>query len=142
ALPICWDYGYVAISVDGGTSWEHLESSVTTNEDPSGQNEGNGITGSSGDWVPVSFDLADYAGQSVLLQLRYVTDAAVIGKGLLADAIQVGSLFDGAEAGTDGWTTVGFSQTTGVHTSSTFNAYIAENRQYLSYDETLRTGPY
>jgi immune inhibitor A len=137
-----WDYAYVAISVDGGTSFEHLESSITTNDNPSEQNEGNGITGSSDGWLPVTFDLADYAGQSVLLQIRYVTDAAVRGKGLLVDSIRVGSFFDGAEAGTNGWTLFGFSQTSGVLITHSFNAYIAENRQYLSYDAGMETGPY
>jgi immune inhibitor A len=137
-----WDYAYVSISVDGGQSWEHLESNVTTNESPNGQNEGNGITGSSGDWLKVSFDLADHAGESLLLQIRYVTDAGVFGKGLLVDSIRLGSLADGAEAGSDGWTLFGFSQNAGAQIASTFNAYIAENRQYLSYDDTLATGPY
>lgn len=137
-----WDYAYVAISADGGASWEHLASTVTTSEDPNQQNLGNGITGSSGDWVAASFDLASYAGQSVLLQIRYVTDAAAGGRGLLVDAIRLGDLFDGAETLTDDWTLAGFSESSGVALHSTFNAYIAENRQYLSYDETLQTGPY
>jgi immune inhibitor A len=137
-----WDYAYVAISVDDGASWEHLSASITTNLDPNSQNEGNGITGSSDGWLPVSFDLADYAGQSVLLQFRYVTDGAAVGKGLLADAIRVGSLFDGAESGADDWTLFGFSETAGVSIDATFHAYFAENRQYLSYDEGLAAGPY
>lgn len=137
-----WDYAYVSVSTDGGATWANLSSSITTSDDPNQQNEGNGITGVSDGWVPVSFDLAEYAGQNVLLRLRYVTDGAVGGRGLLADAIRLGSLFDGAETVTDEWTLSGFSESTGVAVHSSFNAYIAENRQYLSYDETLETGPY
>jgi immune inhibitor A len=137
-----WDYAYVAVSADGGASFEPLAGSVTTNDDPNQQNEGNGITGSSGGWVQASFDIAGYAGQSVLLQLRYVTDGAAGGKGLLADAIRLGPLFDGAETVTDDWTLSGFVESAGVAIHTSFNAYIAENRQYVSYDETLQTGPY
>ena len=32
-------------------SWEHLEGSVTTNDNPNAQNESHGITGSSEGWV-------------------------------------------------------------------------------------------
>jgi immune inhibitor A len=137
-----WDYAYLAVSVDAGASWEHLEGSVTTNDNPNAQNEGHGITGSSDGWVAASFDMAGYAAQSVLLQIRYVTDGAAGGKGLLADAIRLGALFDGAETVTDDWTLSGFSESSGVAIHTSFNAYIAENRQYLSYDDALQTGPY
>ncbi len=48
---------------------------------------------------------------------------------------------DGGE--TDpGWTYAGFIRTTGTVTQSFFNAYIAEYRQYVGYDKSLKTGPY
>jgi immune inhibitor A len=136
-----WDYAYVSVSTDDGVTWQNLASDLTTNDDPNGQNEGNGITGTSGDWLSATFDLSPYAGQSVFVRVRYSTDAAVAGKGLLADAISVTSS-DAPDEVLDDWTLSGFLETTGIHTLSTFNAYIAENRQYLSYDVALRTGPY
>lgn len=54
----------------------------------------------------------------------------------------MGSFFDGAEAADVGWTLFGFSPSTGVLITRSFNAYIVENRQYLSYDEGLETGAY
>ena len=139
-----WDYAYVAVSTDGGASWTNLPdlNGHTTNDSPNGQNFGNGITGISGGWVEAAFDMSAYGGQSVMLQLRYWTDGAVQGSGLLADAISLGGFFDGAESGENGWTLNGFRATSGRELSFHFNAYVAENRQYVSYDTGLQTGAY
>ena len=120
-----------------------------------GQNFGQGITGLStgGSWVDLTADLAAYGGKTVLLQFRYWTDGAQQGNpgaaiqpGISLDEIAVtGQAVDGAEASA-GWTFVpatgGFRATTGTEENSYYNAYIAENRQYLGFDESLRTGPY
>ena len=137
-----WDYAYVEVSTNGGASFTSVAGSVTTNTNPNGQNFGNGITGSSGGWVAATFNMSAYAGQTVLLRLRYWTDGFVQGKGLLADSITLGAFTDGAESGANGWTLNGFKASTGVETSFHFNAYVAEYRQYRGYDEGLRTGPY
>jgi len=137
-----WDYGYVAVSSDGGQTWANLASSVTTTTNPNGQNFGNGITGTSNGWVAAAFDLSAYAGQTVLLRLRYWTDGFVQGKGLMADQIVLGSFADGAEGGTGGWTLNGFAASDGTETSTHFNAYLAEFRQYRDFDAGLETGPY
>jgi immune inhibitor A len=141
-IELDWDYAYVSVSTDG-SNWTNLSSSVTTTTSPNGQNFGNGITGTSNGWVTTSFNLAPWAGQSIQLRIRYWTDAAVQGKGILIDEIAVGSTFyDGAESGANGWTLSGFGTTTGVVLSQSFNAYVVEYRQYRSYDTGLRTGPY
>jgi hypothetical protein len=69
-----WDYGYVAISVDGGTSWTSIPGSITTTDDPHYQNLGNGITGNSGGWKLAKFPLTSFVGQNIKLRFRYVTD--------------------------------------------------------------------
>lgn len=141
-IELDWDYAYVEVSTDNGATFVRVAGNVTTNTNPNGQNFGNGITGSSGGWVPASFNLAAFGGQTVLLRLRYWTDGAVQGKGLLADSIVLGSFSDGAETGANGWTLQGFQASTGTEASSSFNAYIAEFRQYRGYDTGLQTGPY
>lgn len=80
-----WDYAYVQLSTDGGSSFINLEGNITTNYNPHGNNQGNGITGNSGGWVFAEFPLDDYAGQSVLLGLRYVTDNWTLNEGFYAD---------------------------------------------------------
>ena len=75
------DYTYVSVSTDGGLTWSNLASpGVTTNENPHGFNEGNGITGTSGagpsTWlalpsvITASFDLTPYARARTLLRIR------------------------------------------------------------------------
>lgn len=146
-IEVDWDYAYVRVSTDGGATWFNLPTSLSTNTSPNGQNFGNGITGSSGGWVVLTADLSAYAGQTVLLGLRYWTDGAVQGKGFMADNILVTAgattvFSDGAEAGDNGWTLAGFKRTTGTETSYHNHYYVSEYRQYKGFDEGLRTGPY
>lgn len=80
-----YDYGYISLSTDGGITFVNLEGNVTTNYNPHGNNQGNGITGSSNGWVEGIFPLGDYAGQSAQLAIRYVTDSGLSYPGLYAD---------------------------------------------------------
>lgn len=85
-----WDYGYVQVSTNGGSSWVNLASTITTTTDPNLQNLGNGITGTSGDWVDAHFDLSAYAGQTIMIRFSYVCDAFVYGDGWYIDLVSVG----------------------------------------------------
>lgn len=143
-----WDYAYVRVSTDNGATWTNLAGDITTNENPNGQNLGNGITGASnGAYVAASFDLTPYAGKNVLLGFRYWTDPYITEPGILFDDIRVAAdgaavLADGAEASPNGWTLSGFRQSTGVETTYHPQYYLAEYRQYRGYDAGLKTGPY
>lgn len=92
-MKLWWDspgpglnYAYVEMSVNGGATWTRLASpGITTNNNPHGFNEGNGITGTSGaaatTWgatpsvVTASFDLDAHAGKDVLLRMRLQKNA-------------------------------------------------------------------
>jgi immune inhibitor A len=127
-----WDYAY--LTVNGNPV--HTDRSTNTN--PHGQNFGEGITGSSGgNWVSLTAGLSAFAGQTVTLGFRYWTDGATVGSGFQVDAIKLnGTALD------DGWTFNGFRATSG-HEIQMFNQYyLAENRQYTGYDDSLRLGPY
>jgi immune inhibitor A len=158
-IETCWDYAYIRVSTDGGTTYSNLATNVSDAGNENGQNFGNGITGISGApkacdnasgspaWVPVTADLTPYAGQTVKLQIRYWTDGAAQGRGFEFDelAITAGAstvFADGAESGDNGWTLKGFRRTTGTETVYSNHYYLAENRQYTGYDDGLRTGPY
>lgn len=80
-----YDYGYVSLTTDGGNTFVNLPGNVTTSYNPHGLNQGNGITGTSNDWVLGIFPLGDYAGQTAQLAVRYVTDGALSYPGLYAD---------------------------------------------------------
>jgi immune inhibitor A len=152
-IETCWDYAYVQVSNDGGATWTNLNTSASTNLNENGQNEGNGITGVSGQphvcddlsgtpaWQTVTADLTPYAGQTIQLRFRYWTDPFLNGHGIAVDDISItGQPVDGAE--TDpGWTYNGWTRTQAL-TNSYFNAYVLENRQYMGYDNALQKGPY
>lgn len=140
-----WDYAYVVVSTDGGSTWTGVPTNVSTTADPNGQNFGNGITGTSPGWVGLTADLSGYSGPA-LVGFRYWTDGAAGGTGFMADEIVVnGGAPDGAETDT-GWTyapaTGGFRVTTGSETALFDQYYVAEYRTYWGYDRTLKVGPY
>jgi immune inhibitor A len=131
-----WDYAYLEASTDGGTTWKIVPTNRSTNTNPNTQNEGNGITGTSGGWVDLSATLP--TGTNAV-RLRYWTDVAAVERGLFVDDIAI----DGKPIGTaetdEGWVLDGFKRTTGTEVEKFFNAYIAENRQYDGYDTSLKT---
>jgi immune inhibitor A len=140
-----WDYGYVSVSSDNGTTWTNLSAAgVTTTTNPNGTNLGNGITGSTSNAFRLAtFNLTPYAGTTVLLRVRYKTDEFTSLRGLQVDELIVGGVaVDGAEAGLNGWTLNGFKSTNGIESSNMAHYYLAEFRQYRTYDKGLKTGPY
>ena len=144
-IELDWDYAYLVASSDGGATWQNVATNLSTDDNPFGQNFGNGITGSSsGSWVELTADLSGYTGPT-LLGFRYWTDVAVQESGFEVDEIAVSSSpVDGAETDA-GWTydpEEGFIVTEGTETSYHFNAYVAEYRRYWGFDDALRAGPY
>lgn len=110
-----WDYGYVAVSTDGGHIWTPLATQSTTLENPEGNSFGPGYTGISGGgrapiWVQETADLTPYAGQPILLRFQYVTDEGVHEQGFIVDDIAIPELGyqDDVEAGDGGWEAAGF----------------------------------
>jgi hypothetical protein len=102
SIELDWDYAYLVYSTDNGATWQGLETNLSSDTSPHGQNLGFGITGASGDaWVDLTAALP--AG-NVLLGFRYWTDANTGGFGFMVDDINVtGSATDGAETDA-GWT--------------------------------------
>jgi immune inhibitor A len=119
-----WDFGFVQISTDGGSTWTSLANSNTTSDyDPSAHPDviANvpGFTGSSGGWVQETFDLSAYEGEEVLVRFLYVTDWATELTGFFVDEIAItdtnGTLFsDGLESGSSNWVLDGWQRTTGL----------------------------
>ncbi|WP_308170151.1 immune inhibitor A domain-containing protein [Acrocarpospora catenulata] len=128
-----WDFGFIEVSTDGGTTWAEQKvyaedgTLVTTDDsysDPNGRlhdygNKKYGLTGDTHGWRHDYVDLAPFAGTTVQLRLRYNTDAAALERGWFADdfAVTVGGATvwsDDVESGANGWTA-----TTGTFTDST-----------------------
>ncbi|MBT8225359.1 MAG: M6 family metalloprotease domain-containing protein [Dactylosporangium sp.] len=132
---------YAFVEVDAGSGFVAIPGSITNPE------EGNGIDGTSESPVAAVFDLSAYAGQTIALRFRYLTDGAVGGKGFFADDITVTAgdttvFADGAEDGDNGWTAVGFTTVGSSLTNLYDNYYIMSNRSWVSYDQYLKSGPY
>ena len=104
-----YDYGYVAVSTDGGTTWTPQEGQRTTSHSPGSRAFGPGYTGRSEGWGEERTDLTPYAGMEVLLRFEYVTDDSISGDGWCVDDISVAEVgfFDDAESEGD-WTVAGF----------------------------------
>ena len=108
-----WDYVYVEVSIDGGATWDILETDLTSPGNPVGNAFGPGYTGSSNGWRQDSADLSPYQGKDVLVRFEYVTDDAIHGPGLcLRDiAVPEAGFFDDADSDKDVWETQGFIRT-------------------------------
>jgi hypothetical protein len=83
-----WDFGVVQVSTDGGKTYTSLSNeNTTTDHDPAAEGrivaQLPGLTGASPRWHQESFDLSAYAGKSVLVAFRYMTDPASNGNGVL-----------------------------------------------------------
>ena len=132
-----YDYAFLEVESPAGT-WTVLPTAAI---DPdSGTASEVGIDGSTpgGAYAPASFDLSEYAGQTIGLRARYVTDGAVMGddpdlgwSGILLDDIEVVSgtttvFADGAETTPNGWTLDGFSSVGATYTADFAHYYLAE----------------
>ncbi|MBM7492063.1 immune inhibitor A [Micromonospora luteifusca] len=160
-----WDYGFVELSTDGGTTWteqkvyDEAGTVVTTPDgyaDPNGRmndfgGKKYGLTGSTDGWRHDYVDLSAYAGTTVQLRLRQATDEAFQERNWFADDFSVTgggatTWSDDVEGGANGWTaTVGtFVDTTGggwkVSSGTEVHAqyYLAEWRNFDGFDKGLQ----
>ncbi|MER5378257.1 immune inhibitor A domain-containing protein [Streptomyces sp. NPDC002553] len=142
-----YDFAYVEVSTDGA-NWTPIDGKLADGtaipRDGSGKPA---LTGTVDAYQKLTFPLDAYAGKKIGLRFRYATDGGVAQKGFTADQITVtadgATLFsDNAEAADAAWTAGGFSRIGSAITDDYAQYYIAENRQYVSYDTTLKVGPY
>ncbi len=111
-----WDFGFIEVSTDGGSTWSQLpvyddtDALVSTTElctefdppspagcyeDPNGRLRdfgflSYGLTGdTNGVWRHDYVDLTPYAGSTIQLRLRYATDAGFLASGWFADDFSI-----------------------------------------------------
>ncbi len=109
-----WDYGYVAVSTDGGSTWTALPGQHMTTKNPAGAAYGPGYTGQSTGWVHETVDLNHYAGKKIVLRFEYITDDAVNLTGFAVDNIQIPEIgFTDTADSANGWTADGFQRIDG-----------------------------
>ncbi|MFJ8191333.1 immune inhibitor A domain-containing protein [Streptomyces sp. NPDC096094] len=142
-----YDYLYTEVSTDGGANWTAIDGVVDGYPIPRDAADKPALHGTIDDYTKFAYSLDAYAGKKIDLRFRYQTDGGVAQKGFAADGIAVWAdgetLFtDGAETADAAWTADGFTRVGASFTNDYAQYYIAENRQYVSYDKTLKTGPY
>ncbi|MFE9887743.1 immune inhibitor A domain-containing protein [Streptomyces scopuliridis] len=142
-----YDYLYTEVSTDGGANYTPVDGTADGKAIPRDAADKPALTDVSGAYKKLVYSLDAYAGKKIDLRFRYQTDGGAGGKGFTADEISL--LADGAPVFTDnaegddaGWTAKGFSRIGESFTQDYDQYYIAENRQYVSYDKTLKVGPY
>ncbi|MER7750672.1 immune inhibitor A domain-containing protein [Kitasatospora sp. NPDC097643] len=143
-----FDYAYAEVSTDGGANWTAVDGTFNGVAIPKNAAAKAGLTGNSGGkWGDLSFPLDAYAGKAIKVRFHNTTDGGLHLKGVALDDISIvvdgSTVFtDGAENGDNGWAAKGFSRISGKFSKDYAQYYIAENRQWISFDETLKTGPY
>jgi Immune inhibitor A peptidase M6 len=105
-----FDSFFVQVSTDGGATYHSLANDDTTCDlDPGAdavlKNNCPALNGESGGWVNESFDLSPYAGQTILLAFRYITDANTRGQGVWVDNIKIGDTLISDGSSLAGWQT-------------------------------------
>jgi hypothetical protein len=105
-----FDFAYLEVSTDGGQTWEVIETTHGTDQDPIGTSRGFGYTGSSLDWLSESINLTPYSGQEIQLRFHVISDLSTTRDGFQLDEIMIPELgyYDGAEDDSGGWEARGF----------------------------------
>ncbi|MFF5309278.1 immune inhibitor A domain-containing protein [Streptomyces massasporeus] len=142
-----YDFLYTEVSTDGGANWTAVDGTVDGQPIQRDASDKPVLTGTVDGYKKLAFSLDAYAGKKIDLRFRYQTDGGVAQKGFAADAITVTAdgapvFSDNAETADGAWKATGFSRIGASFTKDYAQYYIAENRQYVSYDKTLKTGPY
>ncbi|MGC4977746.1 immune inhibitor A domain-containing protein [Streptomyces sp. DT199] len=142
-----YDFLYTEVSTDGGANWTAVDGTVDGQPIQRDASDKPVLTGTVDAYKKLAFPLDAYAGKKIELRFRYQTDGGVAQKGFAADAITVTAdgapiFSDNAETADEAWKKSGFSRIGASFTKDYAQYYIAENRQYVSYDKTLKTGPY
>lgn len=142
-----YDFLYTEVSTDGGANWTAIDGTFDGNPIQRDGSDKPALSATVDAYGKLVYPLDAYAGKKIDLRFRYQTDGGLAMKGFTADEIAVTAdgetLFsDNAETADDAWTAVGFTRKGASFTKEYAQYYIAENRQYVSYDKTLKTGPY
>ncbi len=138
-----WDYAYVEVydkTVDEWTTLEGLETTSTLPHEQDNPNTPDGrepkdyysagkwyaLTGFSPGYYQEEMDLTAFAGHDIDLYFVYWTDGAYNEQGIYIDDIEIPEIgfFDDVEPGEDGWTSEGWTRTTGLEPNNWLGAVI------------------
>lgn len=136
-----WDFAYVQVKEVDSEIWTIIPGNITTsNPDPEAEIiVPHGLTGTSDGWVDIYFDLSQYNGKEVEIQLVYATDNYTYGQGIYVDDLMVLDheevLFSNEAESIDNVVLDGFIHDKGVQYAT--NYYLIEWRTHTGVDEGL-----
>ena len=105
-----WDYAYVNVSTDGGSTWQILPTDGASTSNPNGTAFGPGITGQSDGWVRETVDLTEFTGSEILLRMEYITDDAIHDRGACFDDFSIPEIrWSDSADNTGDWSPGGFA---------------------------------
>ena len=104
-----WDYLYLSVSEDDGSSWTAISTKHMSQNPSSGASLSPGYTGASNGWERHSIDLSRYSGTHILVRFEYITDQSVNESGVCIDNLSLSGvgIIEDAESSTD-WVSSGF----------------------------------
>ena len=137
-----YEYGYVQVSADGGSSWRILPGKFTEDESLYGRFYADGYTGNSRGWLQERIDLSDYAGRSILLRFEVLTDARTFYQGMAIDDIRIDAISfrDGFETADNSWIAEGWIRTDNRLPQLTWLQVVQETDDGLHLNRSLITG--
>lgn len=136
-----WDFAYVQVKEVDSEIWTIIPGNITTsNPDPEAEIiVPHGLTGTSDGWVDIYFDLSQYNGKEVEIQLVYATDNYTYGQGIYVDDLMVLDheevLFSNEAESVDNVVLDGFIHDKGVQYAT--NYYLIEWRTHTGVDVGL-----
>ena len=111
-----FDYGYLSASTDKGRRWQTIQTPLTTQSNPNGQNYGDAYNGENtaqqARWIDEAVDLTQFAGQKIQLRFEYVTDDAYVREGFGIEGIEIEALGWKDRPEDAGWQSDGFVRLT------------------------------
>jgi len=124
-----YDGGNVSISTNGGQSWTILQPTTPYNgNNLNGLNGEPGWTGNSGGWQTATFNLANYANQTVLFRFRFGSDGATSAAGWFVDNFDLAGVIKKT-----GYLYGVVYPSSGLNPA---NARVVSNRHYATHPDT------
>ncbi len=155
-----WDFGFVEVSTDGGSTWAPLAGDISMHSDNpfgstawanslvAGDASSDAVfTGSSGGWVTGNFILP---AASTHVRFSYYTDEFTNGIGWFIDDVSVDGFSDDFEGGSGDWTLDGWTLAPGVVVDNNWTAigmapfHHGQSDHYVveQFDDDGTAGPY
>ena len=137
------EYAHVAVSADGGESWEILKGNHTTDKDSNDNTVADRYSGRSDGWLDESVSLNDYTGGQILIRFETVSRFIVSNyRGMAIDDLRIDAIdfHDGFESIDDGWIAEGWLRTDNRLPQRAWLQVAQETESGLELTRSLMTG--